>query len=114
MNWFAFFLMVIPAADGPKNAAITTADSALYATKIKPLFAVRCLACHGALEQKGGLRVDTVVDMIKGGDTGPGIIPGKPKESPVWLRSAGHGAKRRMPPKGEGEEVGPEDLARLE
>ena len=114
MNWFAFFLMVIPAADGPKNAAITTADSALYATKIKPLFAVRCLACHGALEQKGGLRVDTVVDMIKGGDTGPGIIPGKPKESPVWLRSAGHGAKRRMPPKGEGEEVGPDDLARLE
>ena len=112
MNCLALFLLVTPAADGAKSAPAL--DPLVYPGKIKPLFAVRCLACHGALEQKGGLRVDTVADMIKGGDSGPGIIPGKPKESPVWLRSAGHGNKRRMPPKGEGEEVGPEDLARLE
>ncbi|MFM8931276.1 MAG: c-type cytochrome domain-containing protein, partial [Gemmataceae bacterium] len=89
MNCLALFLLVTPAADGAKSAPAL--DPLVYPGKIKPLFAVRCLACHGALEQKGGLRVDTVADMIKGGDSGPGIIPGKPKESPVWLRSAGHG-----------------------
>ena len=111
MTWIAFFLLTAPAADGQKPPVV---DPLVYSAKIKPLFAVRCFACHGALEQKGGLRVDTVADMLKGGDSGPGIIPGKPRESLVWQRSAGHGNKRRMPPKGEGEEVGPEDLSRLE
>lgn len=114
MNLVALFMLAMPAADNPNPAPTRSADVSLYTGKLKPLFAVRCVACHGALEQKGGLRVDTVAHMLKGGDSGPGLVPGKPAESPIYQRSAGHKGLRRMPPKEEGEEVGHEDLARLE
>ena len=52
-----------------------------YLTEVKPLMATRCVACHGALQQKGGLRLDTVARMRIGGDSGPAIVAGKPSES---------------------------------
>lgn len=85
-----------------------------YLREIKPLLAIRCVACHGALEQKGGLRLDTVARMKSGGDSGPAVIAGQFRESPLWQRSTGHGGGRKMPPKGEGEPIGPADLAKLE
>ena len=36
-----------------------------YEKKIKPILKERCFACHGALKQKGKLRVDTVLNMHK-------------------------------------------------
>ena len=114
MLLIALLLLVPTKADQPQPAPAKSLGKSIYLTKIKPLLAVRCLACHGALEQKGGLRVDTVKHMLTGGDSGPGLVPGNPKESLVLQRSAGHGAKRRMPPKEEGEEVGQEDLVRIE
>jgi hypothetical protein len=41
-----------------------------YATQIKPLLKQKCYACHGALKQKAGLRLDTVALMRKGGESG--------------------------------------------
>ncbi len=42
-----------------------------YVRDVKPLLAKHCYACHGALKQKSGLRLDTVALMRKGGDSGP-------------------------------------------
>jgi Planctomycete cytochrome C len=41
-----------------------------YATQIKPLLKQKCYACHGALKQKAGLRLDTVQLLMKGGESG--------------------------------------------
>jgi len=41
-----------------------------YAKDIKPLLKERCYACHGALKQKAGLRLDTVSAIKAGGDDG--------------------------------------------
>ena len=43
----------------------------------------RCFECHSgeAKELQGGLRLDSREAALKGGDTGPAIVPGKPKES---------------------------------
>jgi mono/diheme cytochrome c family protein len=30
-----------------------------YQKQVKPILAERCVACHGALKQQGGLRLDT-------------------------------------------------------
>ena len=48
---------------------LSKAESAveLYLKEIKPLFEERCFACHGALKQKGKLRVDTVSFMHEKG-----------------------------------------------
>jgi mono/diheme cytochrome c family protein len=57
------------------------AESVDYLRDIKPLFAENCFKCHGASTQKGGLRLDTATSAIKGGDTGPAILPGKSADS---------------------------------
>jgi mono/diheme cytochrome c family protein len=41
-----------------------------YAAQIKPLLKQKCYACHGALKQEAGLRLDTVELMLKGGESG--------------------------------------------
>ena len=42
-----------------------------YLREIKPLLKSRCYACHGALKQKGDLRLDTLASLRKGGRQGP-------------------------------------------
>ncbi len=68
-----------------------------YAKDIKPLLKSRCYACHGALKQKSGLRLDTVALMRKGGDSGDAIAHG----SPLLLERVTSSDKdERMPPEG--------------
>jgi len=53
----------------------------LFETKIRPVLVNTCLRCHGALKSSAMLRVDSRDALLKGGDSGPAIIPGKPDES---------------------------------
>jgi hypothetical protein len=52
-----------------------------YALHIKPLLADRCFACHGALKQNSGLRLDSGPLILAGSDSGAVVVPGKPAES---------------------------------
>ncbi|MGN6547404.1 MAG: PSD1 and planctomycete cytochrome C domain-containing protein [Aureliella sp.] len=74
-----------------------------YARDIKPLLQLRCYACHGALKQQSGLRLDTAELMLEGGDSGPAVAPGKPDESPILQRVTESDVASRMPPEHEGE-----------
>src|SRR5207302_6931994 len=66
---------------------------------VRPVLATYCLECHGPQKQKGGLRLDSREAVLKGGDSGPAIVPGKPNES--LLVTAVHYEKElQMPPKG--------------
>lgn len=80
---------------------VLTADRVDYVKQIKPLFAERCAACHGVLKQQGGLRLDTAALAIKGGDTGPAIIPGDAGASLLLKRISATDESERMPPEGE-------------
>ena len=42
---------------------------------------VKCLLCHGRRNQQGGLDLRTRASLLKGGSSGPAIVPGKPDES---------------------------------
>src|SRR5262245_7514503 len=59
----------------------SAAEKVEYQRDIKPLLARRCYACHGALKQQSGLRLDTAAAIKEGGDGGPAIEPGKSGES---------------------------------
>ena len=48
---------------------------------IRPLLYVRCIECHGSEKPKGGLRLDSKTAAMKGGASGPAIIPGKSADS---------------------------------
>ncbi len=70
-----------------------------YLKDIKPLLQERCYACHGALKQKAGLRMDTVALMKKGGDEGNAVA----KDHALILeRVTTKDLHDRMPPEGEG------------
>ena len=88
-------------------AAVRRAVS--YEDEVQPLLAQRCYSCHGLERQRSGLRLDAVEAMIKGGDSGPAIVPGRGAESLLIQLVAGLEEDRVMPPKGDrltDEEIG--------
>ena len=67
----------------PANAAeLATASGGdsgpLTEHDILPIFQLRCMACHGKRKQEGGLDLRTVASRVKGGRSGPALIPGDP------------------------------------
>ncbi|RLS55346.1 MAG: DUF1549 domain-containing protein [Planctomycetota bacterium] len=49
----------------------------------------RCIQCHDAAEAKGELSLEQRESALRGGDSGPAIVPGKPEESPLWQQISG-------------------------
>jgi hypothetical protein len=95
------------AADQPQ----VTESERLFLTKVKPLLDSRCVSCHGAEKVKAGLRLDSREASLKGGESGPAVVPGKPGES-LLLTSVMHAKEDlKMPPK---EKLTPQDIAVLE
>ncbi len=72
-----------------------------YLQDVKPLLKHKCFACHGALQQQGGLRLDTAAQLIAGGDSGATIVTGKPAESFLLEVLTGE-IGFQMPPANEG------------
>jgi hypothetical protein len=72
-----------------------------YLRDIKPFLHERCYACHGALQQNAELRLDTAAAIVRGGESGPAIVPGKSGQSLVIEAVTGDVAVWRMPPEGE-------------
>jgi hypothetical protein len=72
--------------------------AAFFEKEVRPLLAENCYGCHGDDKQKGGLRLDSLEALLRGGDSGPALVPGKPGES--LLIEAVHHDGLAMPPKG--------------
>jgi uncharacterized membrane protein len=60
--------------------------SSFYAMHIHPVLDSNCVTCHGEGNIKGGLRLNTYEQLMKGGKDGQVIIPGKPESSLLLLR----------------------------
>ena len=69
-----------------------------FASQIKPILVKNCVSCHGVEKQKGGLRLDAGASIIKGGNSGPILIPGKSNESKILHAVEGKDPETRMPP----------------
>jgi hypothetical protein len=82
-----------------------------YLRDVKPILAQKCFACHGALKQQSGLRLDAAQMIRKGGDSGPAIVPGKAADSLLIHRVSASDVEVRMPPEGEGEPLDARQLA---
>lgn len=61
---------------------------------VRGIFQARCVFCHGAEQKMGGLDMRTLASRLKGGKSGPALVPGKPEESLLYQRIA----KGQMPP----------------
>jgi len=52
-----------------------------FSKELEPLFAERCYDCHGEKKQESAFRADSREGLLKGGDHGPAVVPGKGVES---------------------------------
>jgi len=59
---------------------------------------VNCLSCHSDEKKKGGLRLTTRENLLKGGEDGPVLTPGKASES-LLMRVLLPDSDPHMPPK---------------
>ena len=63
-------------------------------TDVLPIFQMRCALCHGKRRQEGGLDLRTLASRLKGGDSGPAVVPGDPDKSLLLQRVV----RGEMPP----------------
>ena len=55
---------------------------AAFETSAKAIFAAKCVACHGAASPpQGGLDLRTAESVLKGGKSGPAVMPGASAKS---------------------------------
>ena len=84
-------------------AAEPTEGEKLFALKVKPLFADRCLACHGAEGKKikGGFDMRTRESVLLGGDEfGSSVLhPGQGEKSELYRLTTRTVEDYEMPPK---------------
>ncbi len=73
-----------------------------FEKKIRPVLATNCYACHASKMKSpmGGLVLDTKSGLLKGGDSGPAIVPGKPAESLLLRVMRYSDPVLKMPPAG--------------
>ena len=75
--------------DVSKLPPASDAKNVTYAGQIKPIFEKSCIKCHGPEKQKGKLRLDSLEAVLKGGQDGKVVLPGKSAES-VLVHNVAH------------------------
>ncbi len=82
-------------------ADVMAQTSVDYLRDVKPILKERCFACHGALKQESGLRLDTGKTIRQGGDGGAIVDVEAAESSSLIERISSHDESERMPPEGE-------------
>ena len=80
-----------------------------FARDVVPIIERHCLRCHNSAKVEGGLLLESHQDLLRGGDSGAPLQPGRPDDSALILQVEGR-AKPKMPPK---QDLPPEDIAVL-
>ena len=73
----------------------------LFHEQVAPILVKNCVECHNDVTTKGGLNMGTLADVLKGGDDGPALVPGKAAESALYtmIVPEAAGDKAEMPKK---------------
>ena len=68
------------------KAPIDPRKARVFASVMQPILEEKCVSCHGARKQKGGLRLDSFAALLRGGESGKAVVPGKADESDLVRR----------------------------
>jgi hypothetical protein len=104
---------ISPQTSTPPPQTPTPEQTAFFDQNIQPILTNHCYDCHSTQTRSaGGLLVDDRDALLKGGKSGPAIIPGKPDDSLLLQRVLSTDTKTRMP-KGEDEPLSAKEIADL-
>jgi cytochrome c553 len=92
MGWLLCASSGETAEGGTNPAAIE-----FFEMKVRPVLVAQCQNCHGT-KKRGNLLLDSRAGLLKGGDTGPAIVPGEPEKS-LLIKAISYRDQLRMPPR---------------
>src|SRR5262245_26292246 len=106
--FFGLFLaaagLALAVAGGAAGAGppVTPEGLSFFEAKVRPVLVEHCYACHSREKgkAKGGLELDTRPRALRGGASGPAVVPGKPDDSLLVKAVRYTDPDRSMPPKG--------------
>jgi len=85
-----------------QDSSLTPEENDFFESKIRPALIEHCHSCHSADKDakiKGGLQLDSKAGLLKGGSTGPGLVPGQPDRSLIIKAMRFTDPNLQMPPK---------------
>ena len=65
----------------PVEADEDASQPQFFTTRVQPIFQANCYRCHGGMNHRGGLSMETRAGMLKGGHKGTVLVPGDPAKS---------------------------------
>src|SRR5262249_2258793 len=97
---------------GPAPRAPSAADVAFFERSVRPLLVSRCQSCHSsATKKRGGRLLDSGPAILRGGDSGPALVPGDVQKSLLVQAVRHEHDTLRMPP---AKKLSPREIADLE
>src|SRR5436190_830044 len=82
----------------PATTTPTAEQVKFFESQVRPILQTNCVPCHGGEKPSGGLSLLSREATLKGGISGPGLIPAKPATS-LLVKAINHDG-RKMPPQG--------------
>ena len=95
-----------PPAESSANVANVPVD---YVKDVRPILRAKCAMCHNEAEPSGGLRLDGVAHVMKGGDSGPALVAGNSADSRM-IQAVVQAGDLKMPPPEEGKPLEPAQI----
>jgi len=72
-------------------------ETVSFSRELAPVLADKCMNCHGNERPRNRFSVASFARLLRGGDSGPPVLPGKPAESLLIKKFKGTGGGDRMP-----------------
>jgi uncharacterized membrane protein len=92
----------------PGGAGSTDARAVFFVEHVRPILEENCWRCHNAVKHRGRLDQTSIAGLLRGGMSGPAVVPGAPDLSLLMEAVLTDDEDFRMPPEGEpltGEQV---------
>src|ERR1700684_1169881 len=98
-HWTAVFaalitIMTVPFAQAQRLSP--EAQNEFFESNIRPVLSQYCWTCHND-SKMGGLRLTSNEDLLKGGNSGPAVVPGNPDKSLLITKIRQSDPRTRMP-----------------
>src|SRR5947209_15519843 len=85
-----------PANLDPEHAAKMAKGLEVFKQHVKPILVDRCLRCHGGKAVESDLDMSDREALLKGGQHGPVVVPGKGQDS-LLIKLVAHQREPKMP-----------------
>src|SRR5882672_9460098 len=78
--------LVTASIAAPAAIAAPTTPQPVFERDVLPIFEANCVRCHGPKLRMAHMDLSTYDHVLKGGESGDVVVPGKPNESRLYQK----------------------------